>query len=57
MLINTQGKSWYIVKKGSVVKFDVFDENGDVTETKHVLTKEDICVYMESENVEVEELI
>ena len=54
MKINTFGKTWWTVKAGAIIQYDVFDEDGQVIGTEHVRTKEDVCVYMESENVEVE---
>lgn len=56
MKINDKGKTWFTVKKGAVISYNVFNEDGQVIDTKYVLTEEDICVYMESENVSVEEL-
>lgn len=56
MKINTFGKTWWTVKAGAVFQYDVFNEDGEVIATELVKTKEDVYVYMESENVEVEKV-
>lgn len=45
------GKNHYIIKTGVVVKFDQFNDEGEVIGTMEVTTAEDICVWIENTRV------
>lgn len=40
-----------MIKAGAVVKFDQFDEEGEIIGTMEVTTAEDICVWLENTQV------
>lgn len=50
------GKTWYQIQPGAIIQYPIFDEEGNHIGTKSLETQTEICVYMESEGVEVEEL-
>lgn len=47
------GKLHYMIQAGAKIRFDQFDEEGNVTNTVEVITNESLCVYVEDSTVDV----